>query len=128
MTNVPLTGGCACRRIRFSADGPPELVAACHCNSCRRHTGAPVAVYADYQLTRVAFEGAPPDWFEVAPGKRRGFCARCGSSIAYQGDNLPDMIHLHVGVFDHPDAFPPASNEHTDTRLPWLHLLFGPEA
>jgi hypothetical protein len=118
-----LAGGCSCGRIRFVVRGAPELVAACHCADCRRHTGAPVAVYADVRTEQIEMLGAPIDWFETSPGAQRGFCARCGATLAFRGSNLLAMIHLHIGAFDDPAALPPARNEHTEQRLPWLHVL-----
>ncbi len=41
------TGGCLCGDVRFRLTGPPYEVDYCHCHSCRKHTGAPVAVFAD---------------------------------------------------------------------------------
>lgn len=120
-----LTGGCLCGAIRFELSAPPGHVAACHCNSCRKHTGAPAAVFADVRLEHFTLTGAPIAWFESSPGARRGFCPACGSTLAYRGENLPEMIHIHIGAFDRPDLFAPAGNENTGSRLPWLHLLTG---
>jgi hypothetical protein len=41
-----LEGGCLCGAVRFIATGQPKGIYWCHCQSCRRHTGAPVAVFA----------------------------------------------------------------------------------
>jgi hypothetical protein len=116
-------GGCSCGRIRFSVRGEPELVAACHCRDCRRHTGAPVSVFADFKAVRLELSGAQIDWFETSPGAQRGFCARCGATLAFRGANRRDEIHLHIGAFDDPAALSPTQNENTDARMPWLALL-----
>jgi hypothetical protein len=42
-------GHCLCGAVRFSADGEPKWTGYCHCQSCRRHTGAPVSPYAGYE-------------------------------------------------------------------------------
>jgi hypothetical protein len=41
-----LEGGCLCGAVRLIATGQPKRIYWCHCQSCRRHTGAPVAVFA----------------------------------------------------------------------------------
>lgn len=117
------SGGCSCGRIRFSVHGAPKLVAACHCQSCRRHTGAPVAVYADINAEQIELSGAPIDWFETSPGAQRGFCARCGATLAFRSANRPDELSLHIGSFDEPEALRPTQNEHTQSRMPWLGFL-----
>lgn len=96
------------------------MVAACHCESCRRHTGAPFAVYADYRRDRVRFTGAAPADHVSSPGATRSFCPRCGSTIAYLGDSLPDMIHLHVGLFDQANQLVPLRDENAAQRLCWV--------
>jgi hypothetical protein len=115
-------GGCLCGAVRFTARGAPKWTAYCHCGSCRRHTGAPVAAYAGYEAERVEFTTGQPALYASSPGVRRGFCAICGSTLTFEGERWPGEIHLHVGAFDHPDAFPPRGQAFADERLPWLHL------
>jgi hypothetical protein len=42
-------GGCLCGTVRFVAAGLPESVAWCHFDSCRKHSSAPVSVFAEYR-------------------------------------------------------------------------------
>jgi len=42
-------GGCLCGAVRFVATGQPKWMAWCHCQSCRRHSGAPVSVFAAFE-------------------------------------------------------------------------------
>jgi hypothetical protein len=114
------TGRCLCGEVRFVADGAPDMVAVCHCESCRRQTGAAFAAYADYRADRVAFAGRASTVHQSSPGVGRGFCGRCGSTISYQGANQPHMIHLHIGVFDDPGRLPPMREENVADRLCWL--------
>ena len=41
----------------------------------------------------------------TSPGVRRGFCARCGSTLTYETDALPGEIHVHIGALDRPEDF-----------------------
>jgi len=116
-------GGCLCGAIRFAADGAPKWTAYCHCQSCRRHTGAPVSAYAGFETSKVSFTRGEPATYASSPGVRRGFCARCGSTLTFEGERWPGEVHLHVGAFDDPASLPP-SGKHAfaEERLPWLHL------
>ena len=42
-------GGCMCGAVRFVATGEPIGVAWCHCQSCRKHSGAPVSVFVAFR-------------------------------------------------------------------------------
>jgi hypothetical protein len=120
MTDEKHIGSCLCGSVAIETIGTPSSVAACHCQSCRKHTGAPVAVFVDYLVSQVSYANAKPTLYESSIGVRRGFCAVCGSTISYQANNLPNMIHIHIGVFDTPEAFTPSANEEMETKLPWL--------
>ncbi len=37
-------GRCLCGAVEFEAQGAPKWVCWCHCESCRRHSGAPASV------------------------------------------------------------------------------------
>lgn len=116
-------GGCLCGEVRFAVEGFPKWTGYCHCRSCRRHTGAPVAAYAGFAAPQVRFTRGAPAWFASSPGVRRGFCARCGSTLAYEGDRWPDEIHLHVGAFDDPAPFAPRGHAFVEERVSWLRIV-----
>lgn len=119
-----LTGGCLCGAVRFELSEAPFQVAVCHCNSCRKHTGAPAAVYADCKRETVQFTRNTMTLYGSSPGVYRGFCARCGSTLAFESDKKPDEIHIHIGAFDEPGAFPPtAPPDYLEYRLAWMHRL-----
>jgi hypothetical protein len=118
-----LTGRCLCGAIRFTADDPPKWTGYCHCESCRRHTGAPVSAYAGFETAKVRFTEGAPAYFASSPGVRRGFCARCGSTLSFEGERWPGEVHLHVGAFDDPAHLAPSGRPaFEEERLPWLHL------
>lgn len=115
-------GGCLCGGVRFRAPGEPTLVAHCHCDSCRRFTGAAVATFADYSRNKVEIEGKSLKCFQSSPGASRMFCGACGAAIAFRGDNHPDEISLHLGAFDQPESLTPEEEDHTEERLEWVKL------
>ena len=114
-------GRCLCGAVRFTADGEPKWTGYCHCQSCRRHTGAPVSAYAGFETAKVRFSG-DLSYFESSPGVRRGFCGRCGSTLTYEGDRWPGEVHLHVGAFDDPGTLAPKGHAFADERVSWLKL------
>lgn len=113
-------GRCLCGAVTIAASGPPKWTAWCHCESCRRHTGAPASAFAGFEREQVTISGDAFTRFASSPGVRRGFCARCGSTLTYEGDRWPSEIHLHVGVFEAPQDFPPESHAFEAERVAWV--------
>jgi hypothetical protein len=115
-------GGCLCGAVRFVATGKPKGVYWCHCQSCRRHTGAPVSVFVAFEREAYKVIKGEITKFDSTPGKtRRGFCARCGSTLTCEA--LPEIkeTHFHVGAFDEAAALQPTRHYFSEERLPWLH-------
>ena len=54
------SGRCLCGAIKFEARGKPKGIFWCHCDSCRRHTGAPCKVQAEDLLLSGQQGGAGP--------------------------------------------------------------------
>ena len=119
-----LEGGCLCGAIRFVATGRPKAVYWCHCESCRSHTGAPVAALALYDLKDYTVTKGEIAKFDSTPGQtRRGFCARCGSTLTCESLPGPTETHFHIGAFDQPAKLQPSKKQYfAEERLPWLHL------
>jgi hypothetical protein len=116
-------GGCICGAVRFVAIGPPKSVAWCHCQSCRKHSGAPVSVFALYDRAAYMVTKGEIAKFDSTPGRtRRGFCSRCGSTLTCESVQSPHETHFHVGAFDDPAKFQPTRQIFPEEQLPWLHL------
>jgi hypothetical protein len=117
-------GGCLCGAVRFVASDQPKGVYWCHCQSCRRHSGAPVCVFVAFEHSAYRVTKGEITKFDSTPGRtRRGFCARCGSTLTCESAGLPTETHFHIGAFDQPERLPPSSRHvFADERLPWLHL------
>ena len=113
------TGHCLCGQLSFVAEGEPKVVAYCHCASCRRHSGSPVAAFVIYPAERVRFTGKRSTYASSA-GVIRSHCATCGTPIAYQTDRRPGDIDLYLGAFDAPENFEPRVHVHFAEHLPWF--------
>jgi hypothetical protein len=115
-------GGCLCGAVRFRATGVPKGVFWCHCQSCRRHSGAPVSVFVGFERGAYAVTKGEIATFKSSPGTTRGFCRTCGSTLTCEVDQLRNETHFHVGSFDDPGRFEPSKHFFRNEQLPWLHL------
>jgi hypothetical protein len=119
----PAEGGCMCGAVRFRLIGPPYEIDYCHCHSCRKHTGAPVSVFADCKRNVVEWTKGAPTLYESSAGVRRGFCSVCGSTLTYENDDIADEVHIHIGALDRPEEFAPHGKPtFPEDRLPWFKI------
>ncbi len=120
--NEQLEGGCLCGAIRFIATGEPKGIYWCHCESCRKHSGAPVSVFVAFDREAYTVTKGAITKFDSSPGKtRRGFCARCGSTLTCESLPVTKETHFHVGAFDQAARLRPTKHYFPEERLPWLH-------
>ena len=103
-------GGCLCGAVRFETDVVPETYIVCHCEMCRRWTGAAllgVTVPSDtlrWSGTEHVAERVTSGW-----GKR-AWCKECGTGLYLQStlDDDDDQTELLLGLFDDPNGLRPS--------------------
>jgi hypothetical protein len=116
---VTLTGGCSCGAIRYRAQGPPQSTSLCHCESCRRATGAPSLAWAIFPEDKVEVVKGTLAIYQPSPDIERGFCPRCGTSLTYRRASRPGLFDVTTASLDDPETCPPAKEIWTEERLSW---------
>ena len=122
-TTDQFEGGCLCGAVHFIATGRPKGVYWCHCQSCRKHSGAPASVFVAFERTAYTVTQGEITKFDSTPGRtRRGFCARCGSTLTCESAGLPTETHFYVGAFDRAAELQPTRHVFAEEHLPWVQL------
>ena len=123
------TGGCLCGAVRYEVSGDPSYVGHCHCDRCRRFSGAAFITGAMFPSDCVAWIKDKPTLYLSSPGVDRGFCSNCGSSLTFQ---RPGRIFLLIGSLDRPqdiDMRAPRMFESNHVfvaeQIPWVHIEDG---
>jgi hypothetical protein len=82
-----------------------------------------VAVFAAFEPQAYKVTKGEITKFDSTPGQtRRGFCAKCGSTLTCE--SLPEitLTHFHVGAFDHAAQLAPRPKQYfVEERLAWFH-------
>jgi hypothetical protein len=112
-------GGCQCGAVRFQVKllGRASI---CHCRMCQKAFGGffgPLVTAHDASWTRGA-----PKWFQSSNSARRGFCAECGTPLAYE---TKFGLELAIGAFDDPTVAAPVIQVNLNDRLPFFAGLTG---
>ena len=119
-----MKGGCMCGSVRYETSDEPFAVNHCHCRSCRKHNGAPVATLAGFKADQVAFSGDERKIYESSPGVGRAFCGKCGTPLTWEGDGgaLGRIFELHISTFDDPNSLVPTAHAFALERISWFDI------
>lgn len=116
-------GACLCGATRFAFDLPSLWVAHCHCSMCRRAHGAAFVTWVGVKAAQFRWlADADLRWHASSPEAERGFCARCGSPIAFRSSRWPGEIHLARALIDGELDRDPQVHVFVDTQVPWVTL------
>ena len=114
-------GGCQCGAARFETSGAPRFVGICHCQSCRKATGAAFSTWVGFNENNVRWLTNAPTFYASSPDVKRGFCATCGTPLTYSGEKWTGETHFLIGIFDDPSAFTPSGAVFIEDALAWAH-------
>lgn len=116
-----VTGGCHCGAIRYQAEDDPRSHLLCHCEDCRRHSGAPMVGWTMYATAAVTVIKGRPKIYESSASGRRHFCAECGTGLFYTNASvLPGIIDVQSATLDEPDKFPAQAHIQVAERIRWM--------
>lgn len=127
--DLPIKGGCNCGAVKYELTEAPITVLACHCENCRRQSGAAYSVNLAMKASAVEVDGALSTFEDKATESgqmvNRDFCGTCGSPIRSRPTSGPPVVAIKAGTLDDPSPFPPALHIWTCTKLDWVEIPEG---
>lgn len=123
MKSPEIDGGCYCGGLRYRITQTPQVSLLCHCEDCRRTSGASPVAWITVPFTAFSWMGEEPARYRSSPPVERTFCGRCGASLTYTHEDNPDAVDVATATLDDPEAFPPTRETFTEDRLSWLPAL-----
>lgn len=115
---------CLCGGITITATLPSLWLAHCHCSQCQRAHGAAFVTWIGMRAEgcQVHDDTLLLRWYASSAAAERGFCSRCGSSLAFRSTRWPGELHLAVAnLTSVPDRMPQA-HVFWDTHVDWVAL------
>ncbi|MEN2988199.1 GFA family protein [Tistrella sp. BH-R2-4] len=122
MSGAEFEGGCFCGAVRYAVRDRPWWVVNCHCNSCRRSTGAPFSTYGCWPERQFDLLAGRLCRHDGGNGTVRDFCADCGTTLALRGRRWPGEVHILTASLDDAADFAPSMHVWTEDALPWVAL------
>jgi hypothetical protein len=76
-------GRCFCGAVEIEAEGQPEAMGYCHCESCRSWSASPVNAFSLWKpgAVKVTKGGEKVGTFAKTPMSERKFCKTCGGHL-----------------------------------------------
>src|ERR1700722_19365254 len=102
-----LTGACLCNAVTYEISYRiDDVVDYCHCEQCRRASGAPVLAWIEVPPGRFRITKGRAKPFASSARSTRWFCPDCGTQI-YMTDNAVALVGITLGTLDRPKAVRP---------------------
>lgn len=117
-------GTCCCGSASIIVKDDPVLNGVCHCNDCKRRTGAAFGWNVYFPSAQVLEKSGDLVTYEpkAQPGQIRYACRQCASVLCWTTPGLPDAIGVPAGLFlDPPLPEPEGSYQHADHAL-WFDV------
>ena len=101
---MSVSGGCQCGAVRYRVEGGLENPHLCHCRMCQKAAGNYFMPLAGAVRQKIVVTRGEPGWFHSSDIVRRGFCAKCGSTLVWQ---IKGGKHQSVSAqaFEDPSVF-----------------------
>jgi hypothetical protein len=125
ITDLPLTGGCLCGRVRFELAAAPTRAGYCHCTRCQGRTGsgASAQAHVDGDAFRlVAGEDVVKGWRHPEGGFVKYFCPECGAHLFSRNPDDPSQMSVRMAAFDEDPGVRPSWRAHVASAASWEPL------
>lgn len=119
-----LQGSCLCGQVRYEYTGELGPIVMCHCSQCRRAQGSAYGTNSSIQTAQFRYLSGQElvKEFESTPGKKRAFCAECGSPLYSRLDSKPELLRLRIGTLITPIQSQPSYHTFAESAAEWYEF------
>jgi hypothetical protein len=122
----PYAGRCLCGAARYRLDARPLGVNACHCDDCKKLTGAGNLLMVLASRDAFAHEAGAVERYRKTADSGREIdivrCARCGVRLWHEPLSSPNLVFIAAGTLDESGWAIPASHIWLDKAAPSLRI------
>jgi hypothetical protein len=115
-----LAGGCQCGAVRYLLTAEPTGANICHCRMCQKASGGPLMAFGGVRLSEFVITSGAIATFSSSDIAKRGFCARCGTPLTFEGVGS-DHISVTLGSLDDPGVVEPRTQLGVESKVGWLN-------
>ena len=119
-------GGCLCGAITYEVSSDPINMWNCHCDDCRRATGASFATNVFVNLIDLTITNGTVSTYQHSADSgntmTKGFCSDCGSQLFNSNSARPEIKVVRVGTINDANFVQPWANLYSSKALSFTHL------
>lgn len=115
-------GGCLCGAIRYRSEAAPIRCMICHCEDCRKHSGAPCLSFVHFPKETFEWLTTEPCRYRSSRYAERGFCPECGSTVSMHEEVLQDRVQIAIGSLDNPHDISPQDHVWVRSKISWFEI------
>ncbi|TAG08696.1 MAG: GFA family protein [Verrucomicrobia bacterium] len=120
-----IEGGCLCGSVRYAITEPALQTCLCHCEDCRRASGAHAVAWTFFATGSLQWTRGKPKMIRFAE-RERFFCEDCGTPLMFFDPAIPHLFEVTTCSLDQPDLFPPQDQCWVADAVAWakeIHAL-----
>ena len=114
------TGKCLCGQVSYKSHVKPTLILNCHCEDCRRSTGAVYGTNVMVAEDQVEIHGEVSTFNHKAKSGNimtKRFCPHCGTLMFGNSSGRTNVVSIRAGTVDQTDIIKPVMNVFVDSKV-----------
>ena len=117
-------GSCYCQAIQFEFQLPVREVFHCHCNTCRRLSGADYTTWVVIPVEKFRLLSGVDKMaeFDINENSSKYFCSKCGISVYVKDSRYPGVYGVLRGTIDCQELPKPTSHCFVDHKASWVTI------
>ena len=114
------TGKCLCGHVSYKSHVKPILILNCHCEDCRRSTGAVYGTNVMVAEDQLEIHGEVSIFEHKAKSDNtmtKRFCPNCGTLMFGNSSGRTNVVSIRAGTVDQTDIIQPVMNVFVDSKV-----------
>jgi hypothetical protein len=119
---MEISGSCFCNAVLYKLSVAPKAVVNCHCNFCRKHSGAAFSTYAVVSEAALEITAGQDSIsaFQIKDKAYKHFCKYCGSPIYNKNERYQGLCMVYLGGISESSNIVPTANIYCESQLAWV--------
>jgi len=121
--DLPMDGGCMCRRHRYRVEALPLTLYACHCADCQTQSGSAFGLSMTVARQAFTMRGEPAALERPADSGRMvraRFCDQCGTRLFHEPSRATEQVNIKAGTLDDTSWVWPVAHLWLKSAQPWF--------